>query len=74
MARKTVSIGANPEIGLKEARDIARSARRDVANHTALLKSKTKTAKIEAQLLNEVRTFEYVAKAMVGIQVCRAGD
>jgi len=54
------SIGAYPEIRLKEARDIARGARRDVANHTAPLKAKT--AKIEAQLLNEVRTFEYVAK------------
>ena len=54
------SIGAYPEIGLKESRDIARGARRDVANHTAPLKAKT--AKIEAQLLNEVRTFEYVAK------------
>ena len=49
-----------PDIGLKEARDIARGARRDVANHTAPLKAKT--AKIEAHLLNEVRTFEYVVK------------
>ena len=54
------SIGAYPDIGLKEARDIARGARRDVANHTVPLKAKT--AKIEARLLNEVRTFEYVAK------------
>ncbi len=54
------SIGAYPDISLKEARDIARGARRDVANHTAPLKAKT--AKIEAHLLNEVRTFEYVAK------------
>ncbi|KPY60065.1 Phage integrase, partial [Pseudomonas syringae pv. spinaceae] len=54
------SIGAYPDIGLKEARDIARGARRDVANHTAPLKAKT--SKIEAQILNEVRTFEYVAK------------
>jgi hypothetical protein len=54
------SIGAYPDIGLKEARDIARSARRDVANHTAPLKAKT--AKIEAQLLNEERTFAYVAE------------
>jgi hypothetical protein len=54
------SIGAYPDIGLKEARDIARGARRDVANHIAPLKAKT--AKIEAQLLNEERTFEYVAK------------
>lgn len=53
-------IGAYPDIGLKEAREIARGARRDVANHTAPLKAKT--AKIEAHLLNEVRTFEYVAK------------
>lgn len=43
------SIGAYPDISLKEARDIARGARRDVANHTAPLKAKT--AKIEAQLL-----------------------
>lgn len=41
-------------------RDIARSARRDMANHTAPLKAKT--FEIEAQFLNEVRTFEYVAK------------
>lgn len=54
------SISAYPDIGLKEARDIARGARRDVANHTAPLKAKT--SKIEAQILNEVRTFEYVAK------------
>ncbi|KPC33547.1 Phage integrase [Pseudomonas syringae pv. cilantro] len=54
------SIGAYPDISLKEARDIARGARRDVANHTAPLKAKN--AKIEAHLLNEVRTFEYVAK------------
>jgi integrase len=54
------SIGAYPDIGLKEARDIARGARRDVANRIAPLKAKT--AKIEAQLLNEERTFEYVAK------------
>ena len=54
------SIGAYPDIGLKEARDIARGARRDVANHTAPLKAKT--AKIEAQLLNEERTFAYVAE------------
>ena len=54
------SIGAYPDIGLKEARDITRSARRDVANHIAPLKART--AKIEAQLLNEERTFEYVAK------------
>ncbi|MBF6029836.1 integrase arm-type DNA-binding domain-containing protein [Pseudomonas sp. P115] len=54
------SIGAYPDIGLKEARDIARGARRDVANHTAPLKAKT--AKIEAQLVNEERTFAYVAE------------
>lgn len=54
------SIGAYPDISLKEARDIARGARRDVANHTAPLKAKT--AKIEAQLLNEERTFAYVAE------------
>ena len=46
------SIGAYP--------DITRGARRDVANHTAPLKAKT--AKIEAQLLNEERTFAYVAE------------
>lgn len=54
------SIGAYPDIGLKEARDIARSARRDVANHIAPLKAKT--TRIEAQLLNEERTFAYVAE------------
>ena len=54
------SIGAYPDIGLKEARDIARGARRDVANHIVPLKAKT--AKIEAKLLNEERTFAYVAK------------
>ncbi|SDT39595.1 Phage integrase, N-terminal SAM-like domain [Pseudomonas lini] len=57
------SIGAYPDIGLKEARDIARGACRDVANHIAPLKAKTaKTAKIETQLLNEERTFGYVAE------------
>ena len=45
-----------PDLGLKEARDIARGARHDVANHTAPLKAKT--AKTEAHQLNEVRTFE----------------
>jgi hypothetical protein len=61
MARKTASQSAlTPEIGLKEARDITRGAHRNVANRTAPLKAKT--AKIEAQRLNEVRTFEYVAK------------
>jgi integrase len=54
------AIGRYPDISLKEARDIARSARRDVANHIAPLKAKT--AKIEAQLLSEVRTFRYVAE------------
>ncbi|KAA8553680.1 MULTISPECIES: tyrosine-type recombinase/integrase [Pseudomonas] len=54
------SIGTYPDIGLKEARDIARSARRDVANSIAPLKAKT--AKIEAQRLNEQRTFAYVAE------------
>ncbi|WP_371106439.1 Arm DNA-binding domain-containing protein [Pseudomonas sp. CFII64] len=34
------SIGAYPDISLKEARDIARGARRDVANHTAPLRSR----------------------------------
>lgn len=54
------AIGNYPDVGLKEARDIARAARRDVANHIAPLKAKT--AKIEAQLLNEARTFAYVAE------------
>ena len=53
------SIGAYPEIGLKETRDIAHGARRDVAKHFAPLKAKTaKTAKTEAHLRNEMRTFE----------------
>lgn len=60
------SIGAYPDIGLKEARDIARGARRDVSNHIAPLKAKT--AKFEAQLLNEERTFEYVAKQWLAIE------
>jgi hypothetical protein len=54
------SIGSYPDIGLKEAREIARSARRDVANGIAPLKAKT--AKIEAQRLSEQRTFAYVAE------------
>lgn len=54
------AVGRYPDIGLKEARDIARVARRDVANHIAPLKAKT--AKLEAQLLNEARTFRYVAE------------
>lgn len=53
------AIGRYPDIGLKDARVIARAARRDVANQIAPLKAKI--AKIEAQLLNEERTFEYVA-------------
>ncbi|PYG78490.1 MULTISPECIES: site-specific integrase [unclassified Pseudomonas] len=54
------AIGSYPDVGLKEARDIARSARRDVANNTAPLKAKI--AKMEAQLLNEERTFAYVSE------------
>jgi integrase len=54
------AIGSYPDVGLKEARDIARAARRDVANHIAPLKAKA--AKIEAQLLDEARTFAYVAE------------
>lgn len=54
------SIGAYPEIGLKNARESALAARRDIANKITPLKAKTD--KIEAQLLNEVRTFEYVAE------------
>lgn len=54
------SIGSYPDIGLKEAREIARRARRDVANGIAPLKAKT--AKIEAQRLSEQRTFAYVAE------------
>lgn len=54
------SIGAYPTVGLKAARESALAARRDIANHIAPLKAKT--AKIEAQLLNEARTFEYVAE------------
>ncbi|WP_455921118.1 tyrosine-type recombinase/integrase [Pseudomonas putida] len=54
------AVGRYPDIGLKEARDIARAARQDVANHIAPLKAKT--AKLEAQLLNEARTFRYVAE------------
>lgn len=54
------SIGAYPDIGLREARAIAREARRDIANQIAPLKAKT--AKIEAQLLNDACTFEYVAE------------
>jgi len=54
------SIGAYPEIGLKDARESALAARHDIADMIAPLKAKTD--KIEAQLLNEVRTFEYVAE------------
>ncbi|EIK93811.1 integrase family protein [Pseudomonas sp. M47T1] len=54
------AVGRYPDIGLKEARDIARAARRDVANHIAPLKAKT--AQLEAQLLNEARTSRYVAE------------
>ena len=54
------SIGAYPEVGLKAARESALNARREIANHIAPLKAKT--AKVEAQLLNEARTFEYVAE------------
>ncbi|CAI8729739.1 Integrase arm-type DNA-binding domain-containing protein [Pseudomonas donghuensis] len=54
------AIGRYPDIGLKDARELARAARRDVANHTAPLKAKR--AKLQAQLLNEERTFSYVAE------------
>lgn len=54
------SIGTYPDIGLKEARERARTARNDLTNQVAPLKAKL--AKIEAQLLGEERTFEYVAK------------
>lgn len=54
------SIGGYPEVGLKAARESALSARRDIANSIAPLKAKT--SKIEALLLNEERTFEYVAE------------
>lgn len=50
------SIRAYPEIGLKEARDIAHGARRDVAKYFAPLKAKT--AKTEAHLRKEICTFE----------------
>ena len=66
------SIGSYPDIGLKEARDIARGARRDVANHTAPLK--TKTAKIEAQLLNEERTITYVAEQWLAFKSAELGS
>jgi hypothetical protein len=39
------SIGAYPEIGIKEARDITRGARRNVANHTAPLRSRPRPPK-----------------------------
>ena len=54
------AIGRYPDIGLKDARDLARAARSDVANHVAPLKAKRK--KIAAQLLDEERTFSYVAE------------
>lgn len=54
------AIGSYPDIGLKEARELARGARREIANNIAPLKAKT--AKIEAQLLSEERTFRYVAE------------
>lgn len=53
-------IGRYPDVGLKEARELARTARNSVANHIDPLKAKK--AKIEAQWLNEARTFAYVAE------------
>lgn len=53
-------IGRYPDVGLKEARELARAARNSVANHIDPLKAKK--AKIEAQWLNESRTFAYVAE------------
>lgn len=47
-------------MGLKETRELARAARNSVANHIDPLKAKK--AKIEAQWLNEPRTFAYVAE------------
>ncbi|MBK5009750.1 integrase arm-type DNA-binding domain-containing protein [Pseudomonas sp. S60] len=54
------AIGRYPDIGLKDARDLARAARQNVAHHVAPLKAKRK--KIAEQLLNEERTFSYVAE------------
>ena len=44
------AIGRYPDIGLKDARDLARAARQNVAHHVAPLKAKRK--KIADQLLN----------------------
>ena len=53
------SIGAYPETGLKQARDIVRGARRDVANHTA--PSKAKTATFDRSLKNDL-CWQYALK------------
>ena len=47
-------------MGLKEARELARTARNSATNY--IDRFKAKKAKIEAQLLNETRTFAYVAE------------
>ncbi|MBK5006938.1 DUF4102 domain-containing protein [Pseudomonas sp. S32] len=49
-----------PDIGSKDARELARAARRDVANHVAPLKDKRE--KIAAHSLDDGRTFQYVAE------------
>ena len=54
------AIGAYPAIGLKEARELAWAAKREIAN--AVSPRQAKLAKIDAQHLSEARTFEYVAE------------
>ncbi|WP_017901840.1 tyrosine-type recombinase/integrase [Pseudomonas asplenii] len=53
-------IGRYPEVSLKEARESARAARHNVFHDLDPLKAKR--ARIEAQRLNEARTFAYVAE------------
>ena len=49
-----------PDIGLEDARKLARNAHRNVANHVAPLKAKRE--KTAAQLLKEGRPFQYIAE------------
>ena len=54
------SLGAYPAVGLKDARELARAAQKDVAN--AISPRQAMIVKIENQLLTQARTFEYVAE------------
>lgn len=71
------SLGAYPAVGLKDARELALAAQRDVAN--AISPRQATIVKIENQRLTQTRTFKYVAeqwlqlKAPDLVEKCLAG-